>query len=221
LNLDQHIQTHDDDASVRIRLGNILLTGVSASGKSTVGRQLAKLLGLGFIDLDEVIEKLTKKTVSEIFNSQGESAFRELEMQTLTSLQGLRSHVLAVGGGALLSPEAIKIAKKIGPLVWVQSSPAEIARRLFKRVSEIEKRPLFRDLLSEENNTIRKDLIQSRVQKMMDERRPWFERADVVLDGSYVTPEMAAQHLKDILLSEGLIPSENGRFSSWRLGGGN
>jgi shikimate kinase len=206
---------------VRIRLGNILLTGVSASGKSTVGRQLAKLLGLGFIDLDEVIEKLTKKPISEIFNSQGESAFRELEMQTLTSLQGLRSHVLAVGGGALLSPEAIKIAKKIGPLVWVQSSPAEIARRLFKRVSEIEKRPLFRDLLSEENNAIRKDLIQSRVQKMMDERRPWFELADVVLDGSYVTPEMAAQHLKDILLSEGLIPSEYGRFSSWRADGGN
>lgn len=221
MNLDPHIPTHDDDASARIRLGNILLTGVSASGKSTVGRQLAKLLGLGFIDLDEVIEKLTKNTISEIFNSQGESAFRELEMQTLTSLQGLRSHVIAVGGGALLSQEAIKIAKKIGPLVWVQSSPAEIARRLFKRVSEIEKRPLFRDLLSEENNTIRKDLIQSRVQKMMDERRTWFELADVMLDGSYVTPEMAAQHLKDILLSEGLIPSEYGRFSSWRAGGGN
>ena len=220
MNLDQHIPPHDD-ASARIRLGNILLTGVSASGKSTVGRQLAKLLGLGFIDLDEVIEKLTKNTISEIFNSQGESAFRELEMQTLTSLQGLRSHVIAVGGGALLSQEAIEIAKKIGPLVWVQSSPAEIARRLFKRVSEIEKRPLFRDLLSEENNAIRKDLIQSRVQKMMDERRTWFERADVMLDGSYVTPEMAAQHLKDILLSEGLIPSEYGRFSSWRAGGGN
>ena len=138
--MDQHIPPHDD-ASARIRLGNILLTGVSASGKSTVGRQLAKLLGLGFIDLDEVIEKLTKNTISEIFNSQGESAFRELEMQTLTSLQGLRSHVIAVGGGALLSQEAIEIAKKIGPLVWVQSSPAEIARRLFKRVSEIEKRP--------------------------------------------------------------------------------
>ena len=219
--MDQHILTHDDDSSARIRLGNILLTGVSASGKSTVGRQLAKLLGLGFIDLDEVIEKLTKKTISDIFNSQGESAFRELEMQTLISLQGLRSHVLALGGGALLSQEAIKIAKKIGPLVWVQSSPAEIARRLFKRVSEIEKRPLFRDLLSEENNAIRKDLIQSRVQKMMDERRTWFERADVMLDGSYVTPEMAAQHLKDILLSEGLIPSEYGRFSSWRADGGN
>ena len=56
---------------------------------------------------------------------------------------------------------------------------------------------------------------------MMDERRTWFERADVMLDGSYVTPEMAAQHLKDILLSEGLIPSEYGRFSSWRAGGGN
>jgi shikimate kinase len=221
--LDQHINTHthDDDANERIRRGNILLTGISASGKSTVGRQLAKLLGLGFIDLDEVIEKVTRKTISEIFDSQGEPAFRELELQTLTTLQGLRSHVLAVGGGALLSPEAIKIAKKIGPLVWVQSSPAEIARRLFKRVSEIEKRPLFRDLLSEENNSIRKDLIQSRVQKMMDERRPWFERADVVLDGSYVTPEMAAQHLKDILLGEGLIPLEHARFSSWQAGGGN
>jgi hypothetical protein len=54
---------------------------------------------------------------------------------------------------------------------------------------------------------------------MMEERRPWYSQADVVLDGSYVTSDMAAQHLKDILLSEGLIPADRHRFASWHRGG--
>jgi shikimate kinase len=124
--------------------------------------------------------------------------------------------VIAVGGGALQSIEAVVIARKIGPLIWLQSSPAEIARRLFKRVSEMEKRPLFKDLLTEENHESRKDLIKARVQKLLDERRQWFERSDIVLDASYVTPEMAAQHLKDILIMEGIIRSDHKLFSGYR-----
>lgn len=196
------------------RLGNIVLTGASGSGKSAIGRQTAKLLGLGFVDLDELIEKTFRKKIQEIFSSDGEPSFREYESRLLSSLQNIRSHVIAVGGGALLSNDAVEIAKKIGPIVWVQSSAVEISRRLFKRVGEMEKRPLFSDLLSIESHDARREKIRERAQKLIDERRAWYSKADVVLDGSYVTPEMAAQHLKDILVSEGFIKTDLNRFSS-------
>ena len=89
------------DSESPSRYGNLILTGVSASGKSTVGRQLAKLLGMGFLDLDELIEKSQGKTINEIFSADGEAAFREMEARMLESLQSIRSHVVAVGGGAL------------------------------------------------------------------------------------------------------------------------
>lgn len=214
--MNDHNPFYRDDPGSRNKLGNVVLAGVSASGKSTVGRQLAKLLGLGFVDLDELIVKSSGKAIEDIFSQEGEDAFRERERSMMLSLQGIRSHVVSVGGGALMSDESVRNARLIGPIVWVQSSPSEIARRLFKRISEIEKRPLFRDLLSEESHEVRRDMIQARVQKMIDERRQWFELADVVIDGSFVTPEMAAHHLKDILMIEGLIERSQRRFSSWR-----
>lgn len=214
--MNDHKPFYRDDSGSRNKLGNVVLAGVSASGKSTVGRQLAKLLGLGFVDLDELIEKSSGKVIADIFSQEGEDAFRERERSMMLSLQGIRSHVVSVGGGALMSDESVRNARLIGPIVWVQSSPSEIARRLFKRISEIEKRPLFKDLLSEESHEVRRDMIQARLQKMIDERRQWLELADVVMDGSFVTPEMAAHHLKDILMIEGLIERSQRRFSSWR-----
>jgi shikimate kinase len=200
-------------------LGNIVLTGASGSGKSTIGRQLAKLIGLGFLDLDDLIEKSQGKKINEIFNSVGEDAFRAEEARMLDLIQSIRGHVIAVGGGALLTEHGLQSARKVGPIVWVQSSPVEVARRLFRKIDEMEKRPIFKDLLQEENGELRLKAIQERVRTMMEERRPWYSQADVVLDGSYVTSDMAAQHLKDILLSEGLIPADRHRFASWHRGG--
>ncbi len=194
------------------------MTGASGSGKSTIGRQLAKLIGLGFVDLDELIERSRGKKIGAIFQDEGEDAFREQEARMLDVTQTIRGHVVAVGGGALLTETGLQAARKIGPIVWVQSSPVEVARRLFRKIDEMEKRPLFKDLLQEERGDVRLKLIQERVRAMMDERRPWYSKADVVLDGSYVTPDMAAQHLKDILLTEGLIPQDRHRFASWHRG---
>ena len=213
--MDERTQTHGDDVGSGSRLSNLVLTGVSASGKSSVGRQLAKLLGLGFLDLDELVERSAGKSISQLFAEEGEAVFRERERQALNSLIKIRSHVVAVGGGALQSNEAIAIARKIGSLIWLQSSPAEIARRIFRRVEEMEKRPFFKDLLHEENHESRKEMIKARVQQLLDERKQWFERSDIVLDASYVTPEMAAQHLKDILITSGVIKGHHQRFAGW------
>jgi shikimate kinase len=192
---------------------NLVLTGISGSGKSTIGSQLAKLLGLGFIDLDRLVEKSFGKSITDVFEQDGEVIFREREQHLLRSLGSIRCHVVAVGGGALQSTEAITIAREIGHLIWIQSSPMEIARRLFKRPIEIESRPLFKDLLAEENHEARKQLIQLRVQKYLEERSQWFSEADTTLDASYVTPEMAAQHLKDMLFLEGMIHGDRRTFA--------
>lgn len=207
------------DFGPRSGSGNIVLIGASGSGKSAIGRQIAKLLGLGFLDLDDWIERATGQKIGDIFATQGEDVFRSYESSLLAKLRGIRCHVIAVGGGALQSIESIEMARTIGPLVWIQSSATEISRRLFKRAGEMERRPLLKDLLLEENHEKRKERLRERIQKVMDDRRQWYMRADVVLDGSYVTPEMAAQHLKDILTSEGIIMPVANRFASWHRKG--
>jgi shikimate kinase len=199
--------------------GNIVLTGASGSGKSTIGRQLSKLIGLGFVDLDDLIEASVGKKINQIFQQEGEEAFRAEEIRMLSAIQNIRGHVVAVGGGALLSEECQHIARKIGPIVWVQSSPVEVARRIYKKIDEIEKRPSFADLLGEERGDVRLRVIQERVRTLLDERRSWYSKADVVLDGSYVTPDMAAQHLKDILQTEGFITPYHHPSASARGGG--
>ena len=199
--------------------GNIVLTGASGSGKTAVGKHLAQLSGLGFVDVDKMIERKVGKSIVAIFETDGESTFREYESKVLSELREARGQIIAVGGGALLSDAAIDLAHRIGPIVWVQSSPVEVARRLYKKAGEMEIRPLFKDLMGEENHEKRRDLIQARVQKMMDDRRPWYTKADLVLDGSYVTPEMAAHHLKDILTTEGLLIADKNRFASWHKNG--
>jgi shikimate kinase len=219
LALDNHDPHSIETRDLRWRNGNIVLTGSSGSGKTSVGQHLAQLAGLGFVDVDNLIERRSGKSIAAIFEGDGESVFREIEARVLSELQAARGQVIAVGGGALLSDDAIELAHRIGPIVWVQSSPVEVARRLYKRVSEMEKRPIFRDLMSEENHEKRRDMIQARVQKMMDDRGAWYTKADIVLDGSYVTPEMAAHHLKDILMTEGLIGRDKNRFASWRKDG--
>lgn len=99
---------------------NIILTGITGSGKSTIGRHLAVLVGSGFIDLDDFIEKDVGKKIATIIDIQGEPVFREHEKRMLAELQGAQSQVIAVGGGALLSDEGIAMARKIGTIVWVQ-----------------------------------------------------------------------------------------------------
>jgi shikimate kinase len=209
--------TFNDSNSVqRFDRKNIILTGIGGSGKSTIGRHLAVLIGAGFVDLDDLIERTVGKKIATIIDIQGQAVFREHERQMLESLQGVQSLVIAVGGGALLSEEGLACARKIGTVVWVQSALSEIARRLCHGSSELEKRPLFRDLIAEKNEEKRREACQERLKAMMAERIVWYKQADVVLEGSYVTSEMAAQHLREILVTEKLLDVTLHRFASWR-----
>ena len=87
---------------------NIFLVGLMGSGKTSIGKALAKKLNMNFIDLDREIIEETNSTISKIFDDLGEHKFRELETQTLNKISTVDNTVISTGGGVILKPENIK-----------------------------------------------------------------------------------------------------------------
>ena len=109
----------------------VILIGPPGSGKSTVGKALAKALQVKFIDSDRVVENMTGKKISEIFIDQGESAFRDFEFEALTASLVLSSAVLSLGGGAPISIRAQDALAAAGiPIVFLDVSLAVAAPRV-------------------------------------------------------------------------------------------
>ncbi|HEX2937359.1 MAG TPA: shikimate kinase [Ruminiclostridium sp.] len=109
---------------------NIFLCGFMGCGKSTVGKELANLLGLSFIDMDKYIEDAAGETVSEIFGKYGERRFREYEHSASVELAAKSGIVVGTGGGAVLSDENVKAMKSGGLIVFIDVPLNVIAERL-------------------------------------------------------------------------------------------
>lgn len=110
--------------------GAIVLVGLPGSGKSTVGRHLARRLGLAFLDTDHYIEQQQGCSVRVFFEREGEAAFRDLEQATLTELVQRPGVVLSTGGGAVLRAANRQALQQHGWVVYLKSSPEELYRRL-------------------------------------------------------------------------------------------
>ena len=129
----------------------ISLVGLPGSGKSTVGRQLARRLGLPFIDSDAEIEKRLGCCIREYFEREGEASFRDVEEATIAELTQLpfqagqppqllvRPVVLSTGGGTVLRPTNRQRLRDSGTVVYLRSNPDE----LFKRLRNDRNRPLL------------------------------------------------------------------------------
>ena len=147
---------------------NIVLVGFMGSGKSSIGRSIAKRLGFQFVDTDQLVIERTGRVIARIFAEDGEEAFRNLETRVLESLQHLRRCVIATGGGAVLRAENRALMRRLGFVVCLTASE-EVT---FQRVSRNAKRPLLqtpdprqtlRDLLAE-----RRDFYQDAAQFTLD-----------------------------------------------------
>src|SRR3990170_4632253 len=99
---------------------NIILTGFMGSGKTEVGKRLAKRLGYTFMDTDLLIEEKTGKSISDIFSKDGELFFRDIETLILTELSGINEHVISTGGGIVTKKENILLLKKTGFIIWLK-----------------------------------------------------------------------------------------------------
>jgi len=108
----------------------IALIGMPGSGKSSVGRQLARRLDWTFVDADTEIERQVGCTIREFFERHGEAAFREVEQSTLAGLLGRERLVLATGGGAVTREANRRALSSRAVVVYLRSSPEELMRRL-------------------------------------------------------------------------------------------
>ncbi|MDO9114603.1 MAG: shikimate kinase [Polaromonas sp.] len=112
------------------RPAHVALVGLPGSGKSTIGRQLARRLGRPFIDTDHVIEQRVGLSIREFFEREGEESFRDLEQSVIDELTLGEPCVLSTGGGAVLRPANRQHLKQRTQAVYLHSAPEEVFRRL-------------------------------------------------------------------------------------------
>jgi shikimate kinase len=109
---------------------NLILIGFRGSGKSTVGPLLAKRLGWRFVDVDALVAQRQGRTLKQIFEQQGEQAFRQYEKEAIESLRKTKDHVIAPGGGAVLDPDVAVLLRRIGRIIWLSAPPAVLWARI-------------------------------------------------------------------------------------------
>ena len=141
---------------------NIVLIGFMGSGKSTVGRLVARRLRFQFLDTDMLVEERARMTIPEIFKRHSEPYFRERETGVLESLKGARRHVFATGGGIVIVPGNILLLRSLGMVVLLDADPEEI----YRRVSRNTDRPL-----------LQVEDPKARVMELMAERAPLYKEA--------------------------------------------
>ena len=105
---------------------NVVLIGMPGSGKTTVGREVAKALGRTFVDLDDEIVRKAGRPISEIFASQGETAFRDLETEVTREVSVRNGLVIATGGGCVLRAENVRALRMNGRLLWIDRPLAQL-----------------------------------------------------------------------------------------------
>lgn len=150
----------------------IILIGFMGSGKTHWGKQVAHRLQMPFYDLDEVIVAREQKSINDIFATFGEEYFRNTEKEMLEKLvEENESMVLSCGGGAPCFFNNIDYMKKYGIVVWLNTHVDMLVQRLLKDRLE---RPVLKDISDDE--------LKTYIIRKLNERRMYYEQADVVID---------------------------------------
>ncbi len=164
----------------------IVLIGMPGSGKSTLGKDIAKKLGFKIYDLDDLIVKREGTSIPKIFMEKGEGYFRRLETNVLSDLLDKEeAFVLSTGGGAPCYNENMDLINQKGVSVFLDVSLEQILERLTK--GEVAKRPLFQGLETGE--------ITLKLQDMLSERISYYEKAKIKLSGDDISTELLISEL--------------------------
>ena len=175
-------------------LSRLFIIGPMGSGKSTVGRHLADLLGYVFVDSDAEIETRAGADIPWIFDVEGEEGFRRRETAVLEDLAQRSQAVIATGGGAILTPNNRELMARSGVVVFLNVS---VAQQL-KRTGSGEGRPLLQQGDREETLT-----------NLMAEREPLYrELADVMISGAGGNARRVARQIQSQLTERGLLFSD-------------
>lgn len=153
----------------------VFLIGYMGCGKTTLGEVLARQMGVPFIDLDEYIERQQGMTIVEIFASEGEERFRQLETAALGEVAAMDGVIIACGGGTPCHGNNMTLMNEMGVTVWLTTSPERITARLLLPEQRV-KRPKFNDLPDE--------AFLPLVQRELERRSPYYNQASLQFDST-------------------------------------
>ncbi|MBS0206232.1 MAG: shikimate kinase [Planctomycetes bacterium] len=150
----------------------LALIGYRGTGKSTVGMRLARRLKWDWADTDNEVERRAGRTIKEIFATDGEPVFRQLERESILELLQRDRVVLSTGGGAILNAETRRDLRQAGPVVWLKASVQTIATRILQDASTNSRRP---------NLTARGGIAE--IREVLARREPLYQEcATIVID---------------------------------------
>lgn len=169
--------------SRKLSSGNLILVGMMGSGKTTIGKALAKHLGKMFVDSDEEIQKRTGVTIPHIFDVEGEAGFRQREAAALSDLVGRDNMVLATGGGAVLADHNRDMLQQNGIVIYLKASVHD----LWQRTRHDRNRPLLQTCDP-----------QAKLTELLHQRDPLYRRvADIVVQSGKQSAQALTMHLAD------------------------
>jgi shikimate kinase len=180
-------------------LNRIYLTGFMTSGKSTLGRILANVIGWRFYDLDKELESQEGMKVTEIFENNGETYFREKESEKLKELSKVKKVIISLGGGTIANEDNSNFIRNSGKIIYLKVDPEIIYTRIKKKTD----RPLFKDFVLAENT--KEDFIR-KISSMLKEREKYYLKADLIfsVDNSPIgiTVDKLAKIVNRIIIEE-------------------
>lgn len=157
-------------------MNNIVLCGFMGSGKTVVGKELAKILGVKFVDTDELIEEEQGVAIKAIFATHGEDYFRDLEYEMCKKVAEMNGVVVSTGGGAMTFKRNVDAIKEGSKVVFLDASFEVICDRIGNSTT----RPLFQD--------------KEKAKKLYDERKDkYLSAADYVINGDMGARKTAMQ----------------------------
>ena len=170
----------------------IILIGYMGAGKTTVGKALAKELGIIFYDLDWYIENRMRKSIAQIFEERGEEGFRKIEYNMLHEVAEFENVIISCGGGTPCFFDNMDYLNQQGQVVYLKADPEVLYKHLAMSKND---RPLLRGKSHEQLITF--------IREQLEKREPYYTKARYILDVSlmdnYEKIKITIDHLKEIL----------------------
>ena len=179
----------------KYRSGNLILVGMMGSGKTTVGRMLAKHLGKVFVDSDEEIQRRTGVTIPHIFDIEGETGFRQRETAAIYDLAGRDNMVLATGGGAVLEEQNRAVLQQNSIVIYLKAD----VHNLWQRTRHDRNRPLLQTADP-----------HAKLTELFKQRDPLYQQvADIVIRSGKQSAHILMLHLVDEIEAFRKISQQN------------
>jgi shikimate kinase / 3-dehydroquinate synthase len=169
----------------------VVLTGFMGTGKSEVGRELASLLGVPFIDTDSRVEEKAGITISDIFKHHGEARFRQFETEICDNIECPNGAVIATGGGTIIDESNYRRLAALGTLVLIESTVDDIAKRL--------ERDSSRPLLAHNSEDTNGNKLRATIRTLLKKRQKAYGRVSLKVSSSGRTPGETAAEISSLL----------------------